>query len=64
LKLENKYEEIGSSVFFGEFGNLANFLFKMKKRKIVIIRDFSPYFEIKIIKLATSRPTHFLGCHL
>jgi hypothetical protein len=28
-----RLEEIGSSVFFGEFGNLANFLFEMKKMK-------------------------------
>ncbi len=34
LKINMKrLEEIGSSVFFGEFGNLANFLFEMKKMK-------------------------------
>jgi hypothetical protein len=30
----------------------------------LFIGIFSPFFEIKIIKLATSRPMHFLGCQL
>jgi hypothetical protein len=28
------------------------------------LANFPPFFEIKIIKLATSRPLHFLGRHL
>jgi hypothetical protein len=33
------------------------------QENFVIFRDFSPLFEIKINKLATSSPRHFLGRH-
>jgi hypothetical protein len=26
--------------------------------------SWGPFFEIKVIKLVTPRPRHFLGCHL
>jgi hypothetical protein len=39
--------------------SLGEFVFKTsKKRKFVDFRDFSPFSEMKIIKLCTSRPTH------
>jgi hypothetical protein len=49
-------------IFSGEFflfpGNGTN-------RKIYDLKGFfSPFFEINKIKLATSRPRHFLGRHL
>ncbi len=37
---------------------------KLKKKNCDFFQIFLPFFEIKIIKLARSRPTHFIGCHL
>jgi hypothetical protein len=54
-------------VFGDIISQLDDFFFKnIKKRhgKFVIFRDISRLFEIKIIKLATSRPVHFLGHYL
>jgi hypothetical protein len=47
-----------------KFCNLAKKNEKNEKNVGLFIGIFSPFFEIKIIKLATSRPTHFLGCQL
>jgi hypothetical protein len=35
-----------------------------KKKKELFVRIFLTIFIIKIFKLATSRPTHYLGHHL
>ncbi len=35
-----------------------------ENENFLIFRKFSPFFDIRIIKLATSRPRPFLGHHL
>jgi hypothetical protein len=50
--------------FWANFRNLLNFFLLKKHPNFVILGTFSPFFEIKIIKLAISRPRHFLGCYL
>ncbi len=51
--------------FWANFSQLADFFKLNKHPKFCDFGGtFSPFFEIKIIKLAISRPRHFLGCHL
>lgn len=50
-------------IFSGEF--LKKIPGNGTKRKICDFKGFfSPFFEIKKLKLATSRPRHFLARHL
>jgi len=55
---------IGNNVFVlgVDFRNLAKT--KKNHENFVIFGDFLPTFEIKIIKLTTSRFRHFLNRHL
>ncbi len=53
-------------IFLGELLQLGD-LFQIKWKKswnFMTFRDFSPFFEIKKMNLATSKPRHFLGHHL
>jgi hypothetical protein len=50
--------------FWAKFCNLGLYFSENEKKKIAIFRDFIPFLKIKIIKLSTCRPRHFLGHHL
>ncbi len=56
--------------FCASFYNLMNFIFfenekkkKKKKKNCGFLGIFWPFFEMKITKLTTFRPRHFLVCH-
>jgi len=54
-------------VVFWDFSQLGDFFSENEKEKIIILRTlekFSPFKKMKRNKLATSKPRHFLGCHL
>jgi hypothetical protein len=49
---------------FSKISQLVDFSQKMKNTcKFCDFLDLFAIFEMKIIKLPTSRPRHFLGCH-
>jgi len=61
-----KLISLGQFLFLGEISQLGDFLkFQKMKEKHKILVNFTglflPIFEIKIIKLVTCRPKHFLG---
>jgi hypothetical protein len=46
-------------------GSFGEFFSKQEKKDFLVsFRYFAPFFKIKIIKLVTSRPRHFIGRHL
>jgi hypothetical protein len=60
------FMSVSECFFGGEISQLGElFLIKKNTKKLTcdFWVNFSPFFDIKIIKLATSRPRHFRGCH-
>jgi hypothetical protein len=51
-----------ASIFFGTF--LEKMKICEKKLFLGILKEILSFFEMKIIKLTTSRPRHVLGHHL
>jgi hypothetical protein len=56
--------EITSVGFFWDSSYKLAKCFQGKKKKKIKEKIFSPFLEIKIIELATSRRRHFLGRHM
>jgi len=68
IMLEYNYKAHNQCFFvWWIFCNLVNIFFRKWKKNMKtlwFLRIFSPFFEVNLIRLATSRTKHFLGCHL
>jgi len=64
MRLMSHYSQLAMTIFVEKLSNLAHFSENEKNEKKILFWDCFVIFEIKIIKLATCRPSRLLSCHL